>query len=305
VEIPTEAPPVEIPTKAPPAEIPTEPPPEEIQTEAPPDGSVTFPPAEEVTTPGPAKPVNPTWPPTTGAPEKPTEEPEELTTSLPDEVVTTPPEPPLEECPGVHIPKPDHQECPGKIAQARVDRDTCFAIGIDIVVDEDHTHVEDFFYDNVGMKGDANWRQLGGGGEEFEYELRDPRTKRFRAIHENLTDHRFAVGVSIVEVIGYDYAGNQHSCFRTVIVCDTPDEFCGKTAPAVPAAVSRPEHATQHEATTGLMYLSHERDLGQLVQNARAHVHAHEPLPVQPASRSPKTLLSFRRAHKTTWVDTR
>jgi hypothetical protein len=162
--------------------------------------------------------------------------------------------------------------------------------------------VEDFFYDNVGMKGDANWRQLGGGGEEFEYEIQDLRTKRFRAMHENLTEHRFAVGVSIVEVIGYDYAGNQHSCLRTVLVCDTPDESCGKAA-AAPATFIRPAHAP------AVAYLravaSQARDLSQLVHDARAHGHAHETLMLQHASRGPKTLLSFRKAHKTKWVDGR
>jgi hypothetical protein len=191
--------------------------------------------------------------------------------------------------------------------QVNVDRATCYATGIDIVVDENHTHVEDFFYDNVGMKGDAKWRELGGAGDEFEYELQDPRTKRFRAIHENLTDHRFAVGVSNVEVIGYDYAGNQHSCMRTVIVCDTPDELCGKPASSPTAFVSRPEHVPQYH----MYYLStrqekQDRDLSQLVHDARAHGHAHvEPMMIQAPSRSPKTLLSFRHAHKTKWADGR
>merc|ERR1719506_2860284 len=282
---------------------PTAPPAEPV-TAAP-----TAPPEEPMTVAPtvPAEPVHPTpaqptWPATTGAPPPATEKPEELATSEPEEIPTTAPEPePLapDDCPGVRMPQPDRQECPGMMVQVRVDRDTCFATGIDIVVDENHTHVEDFFYDNVGMKGDENWRELGGGGEEFEYELQDPRTKRFRSMHENLTDHRFSVGVSIVEVIGYDYAGNQHSCFRTVVVCDTPDEFCGKFS-AQPTTLTRPEHAP-----AGLMSLSQDRDLSQLVQNARAHVHAHEPLMVQPASRSPKTLLSFRRAHKTQWVESR
>jgi hypothetical protein len=194
------------------------------------------------------------------------------------------------------------------MVQAHVDRATCYAAGIDIVVDKDHTHVEDFFYDNVGMKGDANWRRLGGGGDEFEYEIQDPHTMRFRTLHENLTDHRFPVGVSIVEVIGYDYAGNQHSCIRTVVVCDTPDEYCGNLmATPMALAVNRPEHIAPHISPMASYIRAmslHHPDLNQLVHDARTHGHHSEsPLMMQHASRSPKSLLSFRKAHKTKWVD--
>lgn len=199
------------------------------------------------------------------------------------------------------------------MVQVHVDPATCYATGIDIVVDENHTHVEDFFFDNVGMKGDANWRQLGGGGDEFEYEIQDPRTKRFRPLRENLTEHRFEVGVAVVEVIGYDYAGNQHSCLRTVIVCDTPDEACARKEEVQSPSFSRPAHVAQishhHLTYVRAPAPAQNRDLSDLVRDARTHGHAHEPLMMQYAprtpSRSPKSLLSFRRAHKTGWFDWR
>lgn len=162
----------------------------------------------------PASTAEPTDPPTEPPPPNTTEP-----TPPPTRVPHTPsPTPPPAPCPGVTLPETDERECPGPVYEAEVDPGECFHTGVSVEVDNE-THIEDFFYDNVGMR------------DEFHYKLLDPANpdddSAAVSLDSDLLTHKFAIGTAKVEVIGTDFAGNTHSCHRTVLICDTPDLRCG------------------------------------------------------------------------------
>lgn len=111
-----------------------------------------------------------------------------------------------------------HPECPGKPIHDSADPTKCSHAGIDIHVDSES--IENYFGDNVLMKDFKYYLEDCTSGTCVDNELIDP----------DITAHRFPVGVSHVKVQGFDLAGNDNHCYRTVDiydkeppVFDTPD----------------------------------------------------------------------------------
>jgi hypothetical protein len=90
----------------------------------------------------------------------------------------------------VELPKTDPKECPGPVYEAEVNEGECVHTGVDVEVNN-QTHIEQFFYDNVGMR------------DEFHYKLRDPNffddDSKAVSLDNGLLTHKFSIGHATVD----------------------------------------------------------------------------------------------------------
>jgi len=103
-----------------------------------------------------------------------------------------------------------HKECPGEPIVGVANGNVCSKTGIEVIVDFNGKDIEDLFGDNVLMKHYKYYIENCDVHPCVDDELIDPA----------ISGHKFKVGVTHVKVEGYDLAGNNADCTRTVNIYD-------------------------------------------------------------------------------------